>query len=877
MAFNSSELRRRFLKFFQTHQHLQLFSSPVVALGDPTLLFTNAGMNQFKDLFLGKVAPPNQSLVTCQACVRVGGKHNDLENVGHTKRHLTLFEMLGNFSFGGYFKRQAIDFSWEVATQIFEFDPQKIYPTVYCEDDEAYRLWSAHVPKERITKLGKTENFWSMGSSGPCGPCSELLFDRGPSFGPATNPAEDTTGERFLEFWNLVFMQNNQLSDGSLQPLIQPMIDTGAGLERIAMLKMGVDSVFETDILRALICSVEAISNRAYGRDAVADSSMRVIADHCRTIAFCIADGAPPSNVEHGYVVRKLIRRAMRYGKLLGLNEPFLDKILPKVGHLMGGDYPRLSPAMEEICRIACAEELSFLKTLERGERHFNEAKDRAKMQKRALSAQEIFVLKDTYGLPFDEISYLAEDADLNLDAKGFFQLDQAAKELSKKSAVRSKGDAQDLSVTLWQRLEKEGLKSAFCGYECYECETEIAVIIANNKVKDRLQTGESAQIALTKTPFYAESGGQVSDHGQLIVENSLFEVKDCQFIGNLIIHKGVLKQGELTAKTSVCAKIDQKRRKANQINHSATHLLDWALGQILLSRIEQAGSLVLPDRLRFDIKWPKPLTETQIEAVEDLVNQQIGTNHLTNVKEISLDDAKSDPEIQQQFGDKYGSVVRLVKIGPSKSLCCGTHVENSSQIESFRIVKESSIGAGLRRIEALTGTLARRWAKERESLLSKIIHSLQTVPEKALEEIERLKNSRAQLQSKCDELAKENCQTLANDLWEKALLVKNDAIDQPFRLIIKSVDCDDLKLLADQLVTRPACACLTKPIGDRARIMLRLSPHLARAGLRAQDLWTHFEKAGFRGKGGLDLAQGVGLQVDLEKALNALKKALTS
>ncbi len=876
MALDSTALRHRFLDFFRAHHHKQLPSSSVVARGDPTLLFTNAGMNQFKDHFLGRTPPPDLRITTCQACVRAGGKHNDLENVGHTKRHLTLFEMAGNFSFGAYFKREAIDFAWQVATQVFEFDPLRIYPTVFEEDEEAFQMWLAHVPEKRIAKMGRVENFWTMGATGPCGPCSELLYDRGPAFGSAQSPRDDQSGERFLEFWNLVFMQNNLQGDGTLTPLPRPMIDTGAGLERIAMLKMGVDSVFETDILRALIKSVEQISGKSYGFDESVDCAMRVIADHCRSIAFCIADGAPPSNVEQGYVVRKLIRRAMRYGKSLGLQDAFLPAILPLVVDMMGSDYPRLIKAQGEIVRIAESEQRAFLLAIEKGRRHYCAMKEDAQTEKRPLSGKEIFTLKDTHGLPFELISHLAQEDHLDLDESSFQKLDLAARDLAKKSAKRMQKPAGGDSLEIWSEIFKEHGATPFLGYEALSVETSVLAISVQGAPRNELMPDIEAEIALKISPFYPESGGQIGDRGELIAQNGCFAVRDSQSIGQIIVHKGALKSGQLSVGESIHARVDQELRRDVSTNHTATHLLDWALGKILNHFIEQAGSLVQPQRLRFDLKWPRAITDDEIAKVETLVNEAIALNASISIEQISLEQAQKDPEIHQQFSDKYGAAVRLVTAGGSKSLCCGTHAKTCSEIGTFRIIKEQSAGCGVRRIEAITGRSAQIWTKQRENQLLEIAKRLQSSPDLALERLDRLIAHRDELKSEIEGLRSDKLKNLAKVFLKRAERVQIPQKDVCFHLVIERVDESDLRALGDHIAKEPALVILIQIRGERSLVFLRLSPDLTQAGLRAETLFAHFQNVGFRGKGGLDLAQGAGPSDAIDRALSALKKAIT-
>ena len=520
----STEIRRAFIKYFTQKNHRHLPSSSTIPHDDPTLMFTNAGMNQFKDYFLGQEVPISPTAVTSQKCIRVGGKHNDLENVGHTKRHLTFFEMMGNFSFGDYFKKEAIEFAWDVTTQIFQFDIDKLWITVYQDDDEAFELWKKFMPEKRIIRIDTADNFWSMGDVGLCGPCTELFYDKGSKYGSATSPANDTVGDRFFEFWNLVFMQYNRSKDQVLMPIPKPCVDTGSGLERVVSLKMGVDNVFETDLLRSLIDQTEAVLDVKYdNQNNEHKAAFHVIVDHLRSLSFAIADGAQPSNLDRGYILRKVLRRAVRYGRMLGAQKPFLAKVFPRLLELMHEDFPELKSAKSRIEEILIIEEESFIQTLKRGGNLLNQIIKSAKESKsHQISGSDAFLLKDTYGLPIDEITLLAKDSHLDVDIKTFLEHEKKAKEISK--AVHKNVD-QQASESIYKKFVEENTESEFCGYKHTLTKTKVLALIQNGKFVNEVLEGEKAEVILEKTPFYAEMGGQVGDQGDITTLQTTFKV----------------------------------------------------------------------------------------------------------------------------------------------------------------------------------------------------------------------------------------------------------------------------------------------------------------------------------------------------------------
>lgn len=823
-------IRSQFLKYFKSKGHSLIASSPVIPHDDPTLLFVNAGMNQFKDVFLGSALRDYSRASTSQKCVRVGGKHNDLENVGHTSRHLTFFEMLGNFSFGDYFKKDAIQFAWEVSTQVFGFDPDRIWPTVYKDDDEAFELWKAYVPESRITRFGEKENFWAMGETGPCGPCSELLYDRGPQFGKGSTPSEDPSGERFLEFWNLVFMQFNRGADGVMRPLPKPSIDTGAGLERVISLKMGVDSVFETDVLRSLIAKVEEVSGKTYSaEDPVLSPAFRVIADHLRTLAFAIADGAQPSNLDRGYVLRKILRRAVRYGRQLGFDEPFLAKVFPRLVEIMGKDYPELVKAKARIEEILTTEEESFLRTLKRGGALLNQIIERSKHTGK-ISGEDAFKLKDTYGLPFDEITLLAKDSNLEVDEKRFLELEGEAKERSRAS---QKGTSQIAQENLFEKFVKEQGPSTFLGYATLSTEGKIVALVKDGSFVDHLDVGDEGLVVLDQTPFYAEMGGQVGDKGSLQGEGCQAQVEDCLSpIKGVIAHQVIVQKGTLKVGHQLHAHVDSARRQMIANNHTATHLLHWALQQVLGEHIKQAGSVVDPERLRFDFSHHKALTPQEIHRIEDIVNEKIRENYPVRFYEIPYEEAKERADIKQFFGEKYGARVRVVESGEAKELCGGTHTSATGTIGYFRINKESSIAAGVRRIEAETGRAAETLSRAPQEELEAIARLLKIPSNKVLERIEKLNEENRLLTQELKSHRQGSLNTLSQQFLAEKETLRNVS------LIAREVplNAEELRQLGDLLADKidSGIVFLASGSDGKAQLYLRLTDDLVKKGLQA-------------------------------------------
>jgi alanyl-tRNA synthetase len=852
----SQSVRRSFLDFFKEKGHTIVPSSPVVPLDDPTLLFINAGMNQFKDVFLGKSMREYLTACSSQKCIRVGGKHNDLENVGHTSRHLTFFEMLGNFSFGNYFKKEAIAYAWDLTLNIFCLEKEKIWATVFHEDEESFELWQQHLPPDRIVRMGEKDNFWAMGDTGPCGPCSELYFDKGSKYGHARNPAEDFEGLRFLEFWNLVFMEFNRGKAGEMHPLPKQSVDTGSGLERVVSLRMGVDSLFETDILRELIAQTENVSGKKYDPHKENAAPFRVIADHLRTLSFAIADGVQPSNIDRGYVLRKVLRRAVRYGRQLGLENPFLASVFPRLLELMGEDFPELKASETRIAEILTLEEESFYRTLKRGGNILSQVIV-SSTKTGQISGADAFKLKDTYGLPLEEILLLAKDVHLGVDIQKFEELEHEAKERSRGSRRDTEQMVQTSNFQSY--LETHGT-CTFLGYGQLVSESIVLGIMKDGMDVSALHAGEEGIILLDQTPFYAEKGGQVGDQGNLSSENGAFEVMDCQtpFPG-VIAHLGVLREGEIHVGDQLTASVDHQRRQIIANNHTATHLLHWALREVLGPHIKQSGSVVEPGRLRFDFSHHKALTAEEILSIEDLVNERIRSNSPVHVYELPYIEAQQRRDIVQFFGEKYGTSVRVIDIECTKELCGGTHTQSVGTIGYFRIAKEGSIAAGVRRIEALTGSAAENFSRQEKKELQESAAQIEHEKKILTADISRLK--RALLIAEVDAI-----------LEHKAEIEKI-----PFLAHAMQLDPESLKECAD-LIMKKEHSLVLLLIGkqeQRCTLIARISADLIGKGIKASDLIKEIAPlVGGKGGGKSDAAQGGG--PDLSQISQAIEHART-
>jgi len=727
----SNELRQAFLEFFRERDHEVVASSPLVPGNDPTLLFTNAGMVQFKDVFLGEDKRSYDRATSSQRCVRAGGKHNDLENVGYTTRHHTFFEMLGNFSFGDYFKREAIQYAWEFLTDTLGLKPEQLWVTVYEEDDEAADIWlnEIKIDPERFGRLGKKDNFWSMGDTGPCGPCSEIFFDHGPKVEGGPPGSADEDGDRYVEIWNLVFMQFDRSADGEMSALPKPSVDTGMGLERVAAVMQGVHSNYQIDLFANLI---QAVAD-TLGVENNGDSSLNVIADHIRACSFLIVDGVRPGNEGRGYVLRRIIRRAIRHGKKLGNDDLFFHKLVAPLAKEMGDAYPELVKAQSQVEKALEKEGRRFAKTLDRGMEILEEAIH--KLTGKQIPGDVVFKLYDTFGFPVDLTADIARERGLTVDQSGFEtymagQRDRARAASKFGSTLKLTGHAPKVAISQ---------ETHFSGYEGTDERSEILALYKNGEPVESLSAGDDGAVILASTPFYAESGGQVGDTGILAEEGRIFRVDDTQKSGKANVHFGAVEAGELQVGDTLEAIVDANRRQAIRINHSATHLMHAALRQILGDHVTQKGSLVAADRLRFDFSHDEGVTDEQIEAIETLVNDQIRANVAAETRLMSYDDATQSGAMAL-FGEQYGDEVRVLRFGDfSVELCGGTHVERSGDIGVFKITSESGVAAGVRRIEALSGKGALRWVENNQRALAEVAALVRSQPDEAMAKVQQL------------------------------------------------------------------------------------------------------------------------------------------
>jgi alanyl-tRNA synthetase len=750
-----NEVRSTFLDFFRKNGHEVVPSSPLVPRNDPTLMFTSAGMVQFKNVFTGQEKRAYSRATTAQKCVRAGGKHNDLDNVGYTARHATFFEMLGNFSFGDYFKERAIPLAWELVTKVFSLDKKRLLVTIYHDDEEAYRLWKrvAGFPDDKIIRISTSDNFWSAGDTGPCGPCSEIFFDQGEKVagGPPGSPDED--GDRFVEFWNLVFMQYDQRGPGDRVDLPKPSIDTGMGLERTTTILQGVHSIYEIDLFKALIAASEAATGvRAKGEH---QASHRVIADHLRSTSFLIAEGVLPSNVGRGYVLRRIMRRAMRHAHLLGAKEPLMYRLVPALVHEMGEAYPELGRAQALISETLKLEETRFRSLLERGLGLLDEA-SRGLKKGDALSGDTAFKLYSTYGFPLDLTQDALKLRGIKVDTDAFDAAMEAEKDKARKAW---KGSGEAATETVWFEVKEKVGATDFLGYETETAEAEVKAIVKAGREVKSLKAGDEAVLVLNQTPFYGESGGQVGDQGTVQgPKGALFRVTDTQKrLGDLLVHFGKVEKGSFKPGDVVALTVDHGRRTATRANHSATHLLHEALRQVLGTHVAQKGSLVAPDRLRFDFSHTKPMSAEELAAVEDMANAYVVQNSPVTTRLMALEDALESGAMAL-FGEKYGEEVRVVSMGLAESgskankawsveLCGGTHVKRTGDIGLVRIVAESASSAGVRRIEALTAEGARQYLAQQDARMRELSGVLRTRADDVVERVKTLLEERKVLE----------------------------------------------------------------------------------------------------------------------------------
>jgi alanyl-tRNA synthetase len=832
----SAELRSAFLAFFHQHGHSVQPSSSLVPGNDPTLLFTNAGMVQFKDMFLGREQRGYVRAATSQRCVRAGGKHNDLENVGYTARHHTFFEMLGNFSFGDYFKTEAIHFAWDFLTKELGIPAEKLWVTVFEEDAEAEKIWldDIGVDPARLSKIGAKDNFWSMGDTGPCGPCTEIFYDHGVHIfgGPPGTPDED--GDRYIEIWNLVFMQYDRSIDGTLTPLPKPSVDTGMGLERIAAVLQGVHSNYEIDLFQKLLKAAAELAGTAN----LDQSSLRVIADHIRSCAFMVADGVMPSNEGRGYVLRRIIRRAIRHGYRLGIQDVFFYKLVAPLAEEMGGAYPELKAAQAQVERVLKKEEERFAETLGQGMKILEACV--AKMQGTVIPGDTLFQLYDTYGFPVDLTADFARENNLTVDHAGFEIAMSAQRERAR--------SANSFGTNYSQEIKLEG-QTEFTGYGHLDDQVHIIALYQQGKEVDSLAIGQEALVVLDKTPFYAESGGQIGDSGRIVADAAVFEVSDTQKQGgNLFLHKGKLVSGTFAKGQSCIAQVNAANRKATELNHSATHLLHAALRQVLGDHVAQKGSLVNTERLRFDFSHFEPIADDQINVLERMVNEQIRLNNPVSATVMAKEDAVKAGAMAL-FGEKYGDEVRVLKIGEfSTELCGGTHVDRAGDIGCFKIISETGVAAGVRRIEAVTGNGAMEWLASRDKALAIIAGLLKSAPEKAAEKVEQLLDKTRTLEKQLEKLQAQMASSAGNDLSTQAIEVAGIKV---LAVKLDQVDPKSLRDMVDQLKNKLGSAAVVLAVveGDKVSLVAGVSKDQV-TKIKAGDL-VNFVATQVGGKGG--------------------------
>ena len=880
-----NEIRSTFLNFFAENGHEIVSSSPLVPRNDPTLMFTNAGMVQFKNVFTGVEKRPYQRATTSQKCVRAGGKHNDLDNVGYTARHLTFFEMLGNFSFGDYFKERAIELAWNLITREYGLKKDKLLVTVYHTDDEAADLWKkiAGFSDDRIIRIPTSDNFWAMGDTGPCGPCSEIFIDRGDHIwgGPPGSPEED--GDRFLEFWNLVFMQYEQVTKEERVDLPRPSIDTGMGLERMASIMQGVDSVFETDLFRHLIDATSSALGSGPNEQTMA--SFRVIADHLRSSAFLVSDGVLPSNEGRGYVLRRIMRRAMRHAQLLGAKEPLMHRLVWALVREMGQAYPELMRAENLIEETLRLEETRFRKTLTRGLAILDEKS--ASLKKGDMFDGDVaFTLYDTYGFPLDLTQDALKSRGIGVDQASFTD----AMERQKAKARESwKGSGEAASEAIWFPLREKLGATEFLGYETESAEGVVTALVKDGQEVASLKAGEPGALLLNQTPFYAESGGQVGDTGVLTGEGGIrFRVTDTQKkLGDLFVHVGVVESGELKLGTALQLEVDHGRRSSIRAHHSATHLIHEALRQVLGDHIAQRGSMVAPDRLRFDFVHPKPITAEELARVEDIANDVVLENDEVTTRVMGVDEAR-EAGARALFGEKYGDEVRVVSMGRtarerganalgwSVELCGGTHVRRTGDIGLITLTGESAVASGVRRIEALTGNYARRHANETMALAKTAANELRTSIDDVPARITALMDERKKLERELSDARKKLAMgggASAGDGGQSNVVEIGDV--KFYRLHVTGLPSDELKSLVDQAkaeIKSGVVAVANTTADGKASLVVGVTKDLSARFDAASLVKIGVPVVGGKGGGGrAEMAQGGG--PDGAKALDALSE----
>ncbi len=854
----TSDIRREFLQYFEQRGHQIVTSSPLVPGNDPTLLFTNAGMVQFKEMFLGQETRSYNKATSSQRCVRAGGKHNDLDNVGYTARHHTFFEMLGNFSFGDYFKEQAIAYAWEFLTDVLKLPKEKLWVTVFEEDDEAFEIWAKKVgvPEDRIARIGAKDNFWQMGDTGPCGPCSEIFFDHGPDVwgGPPGTLEED--GDRYIEIWNLVFMQYDRSADGTLNPLPKPSVDTGMGLERIAAVMQHVHSNYEIDLFQKLLAAASDVTNN---KD-MGNASLKVVADHIRSCAFMIVDGVVPSNEGRGYVLRRIIRRAVRHGYNLGQSQPFFHKMVAPLTDLMGDAYPELRRHQERVTSLLAQEEARFAETLDKGMKVFET--ELAGLSGDTVPGDLLFKLYDTYGFPLDLTADIARERSLRVDEAGF----EVAMEAQRERARAASNFAGSQS----KRIQMDDA-TKFVGYTQSECDGVVTALFQDGEPLQTLGTGEEGQLVTDVTAFYGESGGQVGDRGQWLGDGLLVDVLDTQKSGQAFVHLVKVTKGSVNVGDKLRGEVAGARRAKTVANHSATHLLHEALRRTLGEHVQQKGSLVTPDHLRFDFAHDHPVNLDQRVEVEAWVNEQIRANHVANIREMSMDDAK-ETGATMLFGEKYGERVRVVTLGPdSVELCGGTHVGATGDIGFFKLTDEGSVATGVRRIEAVTGQSAVAKVAELEAAAASVARRLNTSVDGMPSRVDALVERTRELERSIDQLKAKAAAAAGHSLTDNAVEIGDVKV---LATKLDSGDAKQLRETVDQIKNKLGQSIVVLAVDDGgvARVVAGISKPLCDR-ISANNLIKHLaSQLGGKGGGRPDFAQAGGDSAHLDAAVASVE-----
>ncbi len=860
----SSEIRECFLKFFEKHNHEIVISSSLVPANDPTLLFTNAGMVQFKEVFLGGESSSFNRATSSQRCVRAGGKHNDLENVGYTARHHTFFEMLGNFSFGDYFKKDAIAFAWEFLTEILKLPPSRLWVTVHESDDEAENIWinEIGIDPSRLSRLDE-DNFWQMGDTGPCGPCTEIFWDHGPDVPGGPPGSENDDLDRYIEIWNLVFMQYEKSADGKMDLLPKPSIDTGMGLERISAVMQGVHSNYEIDIFKHLINATAKIT----GCKDKNNDSLKVISDHIRSCSFLILDGVTPSNEGRGYVLRRIIRRALRHGNKLGIKEEFFYKLVPVLRELMGDAYPDLIVHQDKICKVLKQEEIQFSKTLDKGMAIFQNYL--AGTTNSVIPGDLIFKLYDTYGFPVDLTNDIARENGLEIDMEGYNRCMQ--------EQIARGRSASQFSVDYSEQVNLPG-KTEFIGYDHSDTNATVLGIYAENNAVDEIKEGDQVGIILDKTVFYAESGGQVGDTGIIETETSLFNVVDCKKVGTHFMHFGHLKHGAISRGDKVKVEIDTERRQSITCNHSATHLLHEALRLVLGDHVEQRGSMVDGDRFRFDFSHDTSVSAEEIRKVENIVNMEIMRNKKVVTTSMSMEEAQKKGA-RALFGEKYGDVVRVVNIGEdfSVELCGGTHVNRSGEIGLVKVALETSVASGIRRIESCSGAKATELCNAQQDQLSAISNVVRGSKGDLPLRIKNLVDENKNLQKEVKVLKQKLASTAGNEIMQGIIKIGEISL---LTKVIEDSDASSLRTIADQIRSKldNGVFFLVGLNNSKAALVSGVTGH-ASDKINASHLMKFVsEQVDGKGGGRPDMAQGIANNTDnLESALDSVVEYLNN